>query len=104
MSETNKSESALRVFVDSNILISAIHSDRSISGKLLKFVIEEHQLVICSYSITEISKVLQRKLPGLLTKWDRFLTSLEFELAYIIINGWSTNWFGNGLREKLNWN
>lgn len=67
MNETIKSESELRIFVDSNILISAILSERSVSSKLLTFVIEEHQL---------------RKFPGLLAKWDRFLTSLEFELAY----------------------
>jgi len=82
MNETKKSESELRIFVDSNILISAIISERSISSKLLTFVIESHQLIICSYSITEVSKVLQRKFPGLMAKWDRFLTSLEFELAY----------------------
>lgn len=83
MSEPKKSsEPGLRVFVDTNILISAILSERSISSRLLTFVIEEHQLIVCSYSITEVSKVLQRKFPGLLAKWDRFLTSLEFELAY----------------------
>jgi putative PIN family toxin of toxin-antitoxin system len=82
MNETPKSELALRVFVDSNIVISAILSQRSVAGKLLTFVIEEHQLILCSYSITEIARVLQRKFPNLVSKWDRFLTSLEFEVAY----------------------
>ena len=82
MNESKMSESGLRVFIDSNILISAILSEQSVSSKLLALIIEEHRLIICSYSITEISKVLQRKFPNLMGKWDRFLTSLEFELAY----------------------
>lgn len=82
MSETRRNEPGLRIFVDSNIIISAILSEDSVSSKLLTWVIEEHHLIICSHTITEVSKVLQRKFPGLLAKWDRFLTTLEFELAY----------------------
>ena len=79
MSETNK---GFRVFVDSNILISALLSEKSVPGKLLKLLIEEHNLIICSYSISEISNVIQRKFPSLIGKWDKFLTTLEFELTY----------------------
>jgi uncharacterized protein len=82
MNESKMSELELRVFVDSNILISAILSEQSVSSNLLTLVIEKHQLIICSYSITEVSKVLHRKFPNLMAKWDRFLTSLEFELTY----------------------
>ena len=79
MSETN---SPLRVFVDSNILISAILSPNSTSAQVLKTIIEEHQLILRSYSLTEVSTVIDHKFPRLITKWDTFLTTLEFELAY----------------------
>lgn len=79
MSEANN---GMRVFLDSNVLISAIISDKSVSSQLLNLIIEKHRLIICSYSITEVSKVLDRKFPNHVGKWDKFLASLEFELAY----------------------
>lgn len=78
----NEKNNALRVFIDSNILVSAILSKSSLSSKLLTLLIEEHHLIICTYSITEVSKVINRKFPKQLAKWDKFLTSLEFEIAY----------------------
>jgi uncharacterized protein len=78
----NGKSNALRVFVDSNVLVSAVLSEASISSKLLTLLIEQHHLVICSYSITEISKVIHRKFSKIIPKWDKFLTTLEFEIAY----------------------
>ncbi|WP_460000582.1 PIN domain-containing protein [Paradesulfitobacterium aromaticivorans] len=78
----NGKSNALRVFIDSNILVSAVLSNSSLSSKLLTLLIEKHHLIICSYSITEVSKVINRKFPKHIGKWDKFLTSLEFEIAY----------------------
>lgn len=72
----------MRIFVDSNVLISAILSKSSLSSILLRIIIEKHRLLICSFSILEISKVLERKFPNQLRYWDDFLTSLDFELIY----------------------
>ncbi|GGB38156.1 putative toxin-antitoxin system toxin component, PIN family [Virgibacillus dakarensis] len=72
----------MRVFVYSNILISAVLSEKSISSQLLEYIIEYHQLVICSYSITEVSRVINKKFPNKVNIWDQFLTTLEFELTY----------------------
>lgn len=69
----DKKNKRLRIFVDTNVLISAILSETSISAKLLRYVIEEHQLLICSYTITESSKVIERKFPKRLSLWDKFL-------------------------------
>ncbi|THF73137.1 putative toxin-antitoxin system toxin component, PIN family [Cohnella fermenti] len=79
---SDKENKGLRVFIDTNILISAVLSETSLSAKLLRYVIEEHELVICSYTLTEASKVIERKFPQRLSLWDKFLTSLEFELTY----------------------
>ena len=73
---------ALRVFIDSNILVSAVLSSSSLSSKLLTLLIEEHHLIICSYSIAEVSAVISRKFPNHIAKWENFLTTLEFEIAY----------------------
>lgn len=78
----NGKSNALRVFIDSNILVSAVLSNSSLSSKLLTLLIEEHHLIICTYSITEVSKVINRKFSKHIAKWDKFLTTLEFEIAY----------------------
>ncbi|GAX92045.1 PIN domain nuclease [Effusibacillus lacus] len=72
----------MRVFVDSNVLISAIQTDKTLSLKLLLTLSEEHRLIICSHSITEVSKVLSMRFPNKMAEWDRLLSRLEFELAY----------------------
>ncbi|BBB92652.1 MAG TPA: putative toxin-antitoxin system toxin component, PIN family [Methylomusa anaerophila] len=72
----------LRVFVDSNILISAMHSTESLSRKLLLLVVEEHNLLICSYTISEVSHVIKKRFPNKFAEWERFLSLLEFELVY----------------------
>jgi putative PIN family toxin of toxin-antitoxin system len=79
MSEKNN---ALRVFVDSNILISAVLSKASISSQLIHLLIEEHHIMICSYSLTEVSRVISDKFPDQIAAWDKFLSTLEFELTY----------------------
>ena len=78
----NGKSNALRVFIDSNILVSAVLSNSSLSSKVLTLLIEEHHLIICSYSITEVTNVINCKFPKHIAKWDEFLTSLEFEIAY----------------------
>lgn len=70
---SGKGNKGFRVFIDTNVLISAILSETSISAKLLRYVIEEHELLICSFTLTETSKVLERKFPARLLLWDRFL-------------------------------
>jgi len=78
----NERNNFFRVFVDSNVLISAMISKTSVSRKLLLLLVEEHQLIICSYSIAEVSRILNKRFPNKLPEWDQFLTRLEFELAY----------------------
>ena len=88
MSDKNN---ALRVFIDSNVLISAVLSQSSLSAKLLDLLIEDHQLIICSYSLTEVSRVIGRKFPAKMALWDKFLSTLEFELTYTPNNVASIN-------------
>ena len=77
-----KGINSLRVFIDSNILISAMHSGASISRHLLLLLAREHHLLICSYSLAEVSRVLEKRFPDKLAEWDHFLTRLQFEMVY----------------------
>lgn len=73
---------ALRVFVDSNILISALISSASVASQFLTVVLNEHRLVLCDYGITEVEQVIHRKFPKLLPQWELFLTALDFEMVH----------------------
>lgn len=75
-------DNKLRIFVDTNILISAILSGNSMSSKVLRTIINKYELVICSYTIAEAQSVIKRKFPRFINYWDQFLSSLEFEMIY----------------------
>ncbi len=78
MSDTKRSR--LRVFVDTNVIISAILSQTSVSARFLHFVILEHELLICSYTLEEIHRVFERKFPDRISLWQTFLSALKYEL------------------------
>ena len=78
MSDTKRSR--LRVFVDTNVIISAILSKTSVSARFLYFVIFEHELLICSYTLEEIQRLIERKFPNRISQWQAFIAALEFEL------------------------
>jgi putative PIN family toxin of toxin-antitoxin system len=78
----NEKDNIFRVFVDSNVLISAMQSKTSPSRKLLELLAEEHHLIICSYTLDEVSRVLRIRFQDKLQEWEQFLTRIEFELAY----------------------
>ena len=67
----------LRVFVDSNILISALLSSKSVASQLLTLVLSDHHLVLCDYGLAEVAQVIGRKFPTAVPdaktpreKWD----------------------------------
>ncbi|MDN4593825.1 putative toxin-antitoxin system toxin component, PIN family [Polycladomyces subterraneus] len=77
--KTNK----MRVLVDTNVLFSAVISRGALPFRVMLDAIQaDHQLLICTYSINEISRVLQRKRPEALTEWDGLLSRLHFELIH----------------------
>jgi predicted nucleic acid-binding protein len=70
----------LRVFLDSNVIISAFHSQTSISRSCVMSVLAHHQLVLCSYSIEEIHRVIQKKFSHRVPDWHAMLAHLRYEL------------------------
>lgn len=71
-----------RVFIESNVLISAIINRYAISRQCINHVMDHHQLLICSYSIEEVFRIVDEKFPEAQGTWDQLLTGMHFELIY----------------------
>lgn len=71
-----------RVLVDSNVLVSALISENSPCRQLMQVLIHDHHLILSTYSINEVSRVLKNKFPSKITEWDYMLTNLDCELVY----------------------
>lgn len=78
----NEKNNSFRVFIDTNVIISAMLSETSLCRKLLLLLAEKYQIIICSYTLTEVTRVLERRFPNKLAAWDRMLVALDFELVY----------------------
>ena len=72
----------MRIMLDTNVLISgfAFHS-RSIM-EMVRWISENHHLVLSAYIIDELKEVIARKAPGLQGALDCFIMSLPFEMCY----------------------
>lgn len=68
-----------RVFVDTNIFVSAIYGSKS-CVLFLHFVENNCQLVLCIAMINEFFEVIRRKFPNKIVEADHFLSHLDFEL------------------------
>jgi putative PIN family toxin of toxin-antitoxin system len=73
----------MRIFVDTNILVSAILFPKSKVADSLSIVLKEHSLVICQYSIEELEEVFKNKFPERFESLYKFLDELTFELVSI---------------------
>jgi putative PIN family toxin of toxin-antitoxin system len=82
----NEKNNSIRVFVDTNVILFAMFSDESPFRKLLLFLAEKHQLIICSDTLTEVSRVLKGRFPNKLAAWDKLLTRMDLELVYTPID------------------
>jgi len=70
----------MKVMTDTNILFSALLFPESKPAKVLFHVIEQHDLILCDYIISELRSVVSRKRPDLLPDIDVFMAKLPYEL------------------------
>jgi putative PIN family toxin of toxin-antitoxin system len=70
----------LRFLADTNVLISAALFPSGKVSKVLSYVLETHELVLCSFSIEEARVVFDRKFREKKDSLDRFLSGIEFVL------------------------
>lgn len=72
----------MRIMLDTNVLISgfAFHS-RGIM-EMVRWITDNHQLVLSIYVIDELKEVIARKAPSMQGALDRFILGLPFEMCY----------------------
>jgi putative PIN family toxin of toxin-antitoxin system len=69
----------VRVFIDSNIILSAALFPDGEVAKVLFYLLKTHTIIISSYSIRECDAVFTRKFPEKITSLKTFFESLEYE-------------------------
>lgn len=72
----------MRIMIDTNILISAFVFKSESMNRLIERIVENHDLIISSYVLDELSEVVKRKFPNQVKALDKFLTALSFQLVY----------------------
>lgn len=73
----------MRVFVDTNVIISAILFPKSKVAEAFTFVLQDHQLIISEYIIAELKQVFADKFTNKLEALDKFLDAISYELAKV---------------------
>ena len=72
----------MRVMLDTNVLLSALLFPGERMNGMMRFIFEEHRLVLSSFVVEELTDVVKRKFPSKLKAVDSFLAAVSFELAY----------------------
>lgn len=72
----------MRIMVDTNVLFSAILFPNGQAAKIMSKCLTENKLVISSYVIDELKRVVKRKFPNKILTIDLFLEKLSFDLVY----------------------
>lgn len=70
----------MRVFVDTNVIISSVLFPQGKVASVFSYIIETHDLIIASYSIKECETVFIRKFPSKQEYLKLFFNNLAFEL------------------------
>ena len=72
----------MRVMLDTNILVSAFIFKSKVMNDLIYKLSNEHEIVICSYTIDELKHLMKNKFKVDLKCLDRFLEQFPYNLVY----------------------
>lgn len=72
----------MKVMLDTNILLSALLFPSERVNSFLAKVLTEHDLVLSTYVVDELKRVVEIKFPKHKKDIDRFLSRLSYELVY----------------------
>ncbi len=72
----------MRIMIDTNILFSAAVFRSQTINTVIEKITTEHTLVICSYVVDELYRVVKRKKPNRVGAIDRFFSKLSFEHVF----------------------
>jgi putative PIN family toxin of toxin-antitoxin system len=70
----------MKIFIDTNVLISAVLFPQGKVASVFLHLIENHNIVISSYSLKEFEIVFERKFASKVECLRTFIGSLSFEL------------------------
>ncbi|MEN3004583.1 PIN domain-containing protein [Dehalobacterium formicoaceticum] len=62
----------MRIMLDTNVLISAFIFKSSAMNKVIETILLEHRLVLSSFVVDELKRVVLKKFPGKLGALDDF--------------------------------
>ena len=71
--------------LDTNVIISAAMFPKSSIGEVLAHITKNHKLVICQFTLNELSSVFEKKLPERKEYLNEFIEKLKYELIDIDI-------------------
>jgi len=72
----------MRIALDTNVLVSVVVFGSKLLGKMLADICEKHTLVLSSYVIEELSRVIKEKFPGKTAVMDNLLFRLPYEFEF----------------------
>lgn len=72
----------MRIMLDTNVLLSALLFPGQRMNSMMRFIFEEHRLVLSSFVIAELADVVNRKFPEKIKAVDILLSSMSYELVY----------------------
>ena len=72
----------MRIMLDTNVLISALLFPGTRMDTMMNNIFMEHQLVLSSYVVEELKRVVQRKFPGKETYVGKMLLKMSYEYVY----------------------
>lgn len=72
----------MRIMLDTNILISAFVFRSKIMNEVIETILMEHKLVLSSFVVDELKRVVSRKFQSKSIVLDEFLTAIPYELVY----------------------
>lgn len=73
----------MRLFLDTNVLVSAALFPRSAVAVFLEHAVERHTIVISSFVIEELHAVFEEKFSSHIRELEAFLAELSYELIYV---------------------
>ncbi len=69
----------MRVFVDTNVIISAMLFPAGKVAKVFEHLLEKHTIIISSYIKNECKEVFEKKFPSKLNQLEEFFEGISFE-------------------------
>ena len=72
----------MRIMLDTNVLISALLFPGTRMDTMMNNIFMEHQLVMSSYVVADLKRVVKRKFPGKETAVGKMLLKMSYEYVY----------------------